>query len=123
LTLKFIAIDGYDNEGEGLYLGNTGTTGHARFATSDFQHIIVTNKGRDGLQFNNHSNLQLTNATVYNVGVLDTAGQNRLLQVQNCNGVIQNCIFWGAPSGLDIFAHGLTFENCQFYITEANSSF
>jgi hypothetical protein len=112
--LGFYRVFGLNTEGEGLYLGSTDKVNYSMFTQSIIQHIFITNKGRDGVQFNNHANLLAENITVFDVGKLNDADQNQLIQVQNCNGIIRNSIFKTAPSIGNVFANGVTFENCYF---------
>jgi hypothetical protein len=119
LSLVNCRVFGYNVEGEGIYLGNTSKTIWSNIDNIYIRHLLLTNKGRDGFQVNNCLNLDVKNVTVYNVGIDNAASQRALVQVQNSQGVIENCIFWGAPEFGTISAHGLTFKNCYFYATVA----
>ena len=114
IDLRFIRIFGHPDEGECFYIGNTNKVTFSYIDSFILYHAFGTNKGRDALQVNNHLALDIQQCTFYDNGKADIAGQNRLVQVQNCNGTIKNCVFDGAPELFDIFTHGVTFENCYF---------
>lgn len=122
LDFSFVRVFGYPNDGEGFYIGNTAND-ESEISDGDYVNNFVYNVGRDGMQFRNHRSLYLDNSTCYDVGKANITGQNRLIQVQNCNGHVTNCVFYGAPSGFDVFAHGLRFVNCYFKITGSIPSF
>lgn len=108
---------GTNGSQEGLYQGPTDTLNNAesRFTHSLYEDILIVDKGREGGQFNNHGDLQCRRMTFVNVGQTDTATQNNIAQWQNCNGVVEDCIFYNAPALWNIFCHGLTIRNCSFY--------
>lgn len=126
-TAKFVAVSGYPREGEGLYLGSTGGQ-HARFINTILEHIFIYNKGRDGIQLNNHSNFSLKKFTTYLVGQSTLsftqvpAEQRNHIQIQNSTGLVEDGICWGAVRGWNIFSHGVTIRNVKFYITGNNNT-
>jgi hypothetical protein len=114
VQLEFYRVFGLNTEGEGLYLGSTDKVNYSMFTQCIVRHIFITNKGRDGVQFNNHFDLLAEYITVWNVGVENVADQNQLIQLQNVNGIVRNSIFRGAPALGNIFANGVVIENCYF---------
>ena len=114
VELSFYRVFGLNTEGEGLYLGSTDKVNYSMYTACNVSHIFITNKGRDGVQFNNHFALLAEYITVYDVGIENAADQNQLIQIQNVNGTIRNSIFKKAPSIGNIFANGVTIENCYF---------
>jgi hypothetical protein len=114
VQLEFYRVFGLNTEGEGLYLGSTDKVNYSMFTQCIVRHIFITNKGRDGVQFNNHANLLAEYITVWDVGIEEVADQNQLIQLQNVNGIVQHSIFSGAPALGNIFSNGITIENCYF---------
>jgi hypothetical protein len=114
VEISFYRVFGLNTEGEGLYLGSTDKVNYSMYTQCIVQHIFIYNKGRDGVQFNNHFDLQAENITVLDVGIEDVLDQNQLIQIQNCNGFVRNSIFKNAPSIGNIFANGVVIENCYF---------
>lgn len=114
VELKFIRAFGKATEGEGLYLGSTSKTAYGIHHECLVEHFVVTDKGRDGIQFNNHLDLTVRNGVVYDVGKLDTDSQNNFIQVQNAKAIIENVIFDTCPSLCDISSLDVVFRNCYF---------
>jgi hypothetical protein len=115
LTASFFRVFGHNTDGEGFYIGNTGKVTYAITDYFSATDVFVYDKGRDGLQFNSIADLNLDRATVYDVGKAAIASQQALIQVQNCNGLITNSVFWGAVEFGTIGTHNVTFRNCVFY--------
>jgi hypothetical protein len=133
LTLIDCIGTGHAIEGENFYMGDTDK---ADGSYSIIRNLIMkncfgTNKGRDGLQINsvvpatssNDVGIDIRNLTIYDVGKEQAAGQGGLIQVQNSNGVIKDCLFDTAFEFGNIFTHGLEFNNCFFNITRKNALF
>lgn len=123
LTFDFVRVIG-DAAGlhqgtEGYYIGSTNTGTYSMINNSTFTNGLIAYRGWDGLQFNGHANISVSNYTVYDVGNLNAVGQRNLLQAQNVKGTISNCIFWDAPDMFVIAATGLNLVNCYFYSTGA----
>lgn len=100
-----------DSGGEGLYLGNTSKASRSKIAKSHHDHLLVQNSGWDGIQITSVSDLHINKFTVIGAGLKNVAGQNTLMQIQLCNGLIENGIMVGGVSSLSLFAHGLTLRN------------
>jgi hypothetical protein len=120
IDISFYRSFGLNNEGESIYMGNTSLTSYSMFDNVYLRNMLGTDKGRDGIQLSSMYNFVLENATFYNNGIEDVVQQRNLVQVQNSNGVIRNCIFHLAPELCNIFANGVTFENCYFRWTSGH---
>jgi len=118
--LSFFKADGLVSDGEGIYLGNTGST----FARVDWGIVVqagIRNKGREGVQFNHTKYLRMFNSTLRNVGVTIGNPHNHLFQIFCSNGVVENCIFDGGPVMGNFFTHGVTIKNTYFRFTQAGA--
>ena len=100
--------------GEGLYLGNTSKATRSTIKQSKHQHLFIQNAGWDALQITSASNLSIDRFTIIGAGKLNQAGQNALIQLQMCNGIVENGIAIGGASSLSLFSHDLTIRNCYF---------
>jgi hypothetical protein len=115
ITLNFIRVFGYPDEGEGFYIGSTNKL--SNFSTTDalvMNHCLSYNKGREGLQITSGLDAQISHITCRLSGVENIAGQNNMLQVHNYNGYIKKSIFHGGPHPMNLFTHGFLFEDCYF---------
>lgn len=100
-----------DSGGEGLYLGNTSKANRSQIKQSHHSHLLVQNAGWDGIQLTSVDDLLLDKFTVIGAGLKNQVGQNALMQLQMCNGLIENGIMVGGSSSLSLFVHGLTLRN------------
>lgn len=124
-TDKYLSFDirnfrvfGKNTEGEGIYIGNTGTT----FAVTDdvyIEDVFITDKGRDALQIGHVTNLYVNRFTSFDVGKTNTSQQDHLVQIVDTNGLIENSIFDYGPRIFNISTHGVTFRNCLFVFYDA----
>lgn len=101
-----------DSGGEGVYLGNTSKTNRSHIKQSHHKHLLVHNAGWDGIQLTSVDDLLIENFTVIGAGLKNQVGQNTLMQLQMCNGLVQRGIMTGGTSSLSLFAHGLTIKDC-----------
>jgi len=114
-----LASSSTDKEGEGIYIGNTGTT----FAATDsvyIEDVFITDKGRDGLQLGHITDIYVNRFTCYDVGKTNTSQQDHLVQIVDSNGLIENSIFDLAPRLCNLSTHGITFRNCLFVFNDAS---
>lgn len=100
-----------DSGGEGLYLGNTSKSNRSQIKQSHHSHLLVQNAGWDAVQLTSVDDLLIDKFTVIGAGLKNVTGQNTLMQIQLCNGLIENGIMVGGVSSLSLFAHGLTLRN------------
>lgn len=126
IVLYMVRIFGYElpDSQEIIYIGNTdpANNGESQIVQSSYEHVVGVGKRREGFQINNNLSFSARKMTFVDVGMGSTAGQKHLLQIQNCNGVIADCIFYcrnGTADLWNIFAHGVTIRNCYFYFTGA----
>jgi hypothetical protein len=119
ITLAFVRGFGYNTEGEGFYIGSTNKAANrSKIDYLSMYHCYATDKYRDGLQITWAKIMEVSNITIYNCGLGPlpaNAGQNRLFQIHNSNGYVNNSIFHAtypntAQPG-EVFAHGVTFDN------------
>jgi hypothetical protein len=113
---RWVKVKGLVAEGEGVYKGNTGTP----FSVTDLFILIhagIENKGREGLQLGHVGRALVFNGTFKSVGQTVAHPQDHLMQVVDCNGIIANNIFDGAPALFNIFTHDVLFENNYFGFT------
>jgi hypothetical protein len=106
-------------DGEGFYLGNTGSENSVYTGTTDIHDCYVEDAGREGFQFNGHANIQAEHLTVNGAGVdgAQLANQRSLIQVQNAIGYMKNCVFMNGYNFAQIAVNSFTFENCFFGAT------
>lgn len=100
--------------GEGIYIGNTSPSTRSTIQQSHHENLFVQNTGWDGVQFTSINDFKLTKATILNTGIKAVTGQNRLIQVQYCNGLISKSIFSGSTSAAEFFTNGLVIEDTYF---------
>lgn len=114
--VEVIGMKNYGNPGDGevAYMGNTSKSVFALFDSLYFKDIVGYNRGRDGLQLNNHRRFIVDGMTVHNVGVIDMSSQRALIQLQNARGILKNSIFHDAPSLGVVAGHGIVFYNNYF---------
>lgn len=97
--------------GEGIYEGSTSKSARSRIQKSKHEHLLIENAGWDGIQITSVNDLHINKFTVIGAGLKNVTGQNTLMQIQLCNGLIENGIMVGGVSSLSLFAHGLTLRN------------
>lgn len=97
--------------GEGLYLGNTSKASRSQIKQSHHSHLLVQNAGWDAIQLTSVDDLLIDKFTVIGAGLKNVVGQNTLMQLQMCNGVVQNGIMMNGSSSISLFSHGLTLRN------------
>lgn len=122
---RFCGVGGLVTEGEGFYNGHTSTP-YAVIQESISIHNAVLNKGREGEQDEHCTKVLWYNLTFRNVGqVVGQAGQTNLSQHHdNGFGIIENCIFDGAPDLFNLFLNSnYTFRNCYFRWTNGLAGF
>lgn len=125
ILTRFCRVDGISSEGEGFYHGHTSTP-YAVITDSISLHDIVRNKGREGQQDEHCTRVIWYNMTFRSVGtVVGQPEQTNLLQQHdNGFGIIENCIFDGAPNLWNIFLNSnYTFRNCYFRWTNGAPGF
>lgn len=110
---RWVKVKGAAEEGEVVYFGNTGGE-FSVFNKLILIHIAGAEKGRDGLQIGHVNNLFVYNNTYKDVGLIEMSQQDHLLQINDSNGVVENCIFDGGGRAWNIFTHGVTIKNCYF---------
>lgn len=101
-----------DSGGEGLYLGNTSKSNRSQIKQSHHSHLLVQNAGWDAVQLTSVDDLLIDKFTVIGAGLKNQVGQNALIQLQMCNGLVQRGIMTGGSSSMSIFSHGLTIKDC-----------
>lgn len=111
-------LRGIDMGREWQYYGNTGDA-FALFDEVTLQDCLGAEMDWDPGQYGHITALHLKNNTYYNGGKLNQSGQNHLIQVVDANGLIENCIFDGAPRICNLSTHGITFRNCLFRYSSA----
>jgi len=109
--------------GEPWYNGKTGGNSLAFFrGTTALYDCYSEDSGRDGLQFNGHTNVIVERYLAYNGG-LDLAtsgiGQSNCIQIQDVYTFsVTKSIFWNFPAPGMIAADDGLFEDCFFYFTD-----
>ena len=108
--------------GESWYLGKTGGNSLAYYrGITALNDCYSENSGREGLQFNGHTDVRVIGFLAYNGG-LDTGagiGQNNCIQVQDVyTGYVKKSVFWNFPAFAMLATDDFLFEDCFFYITD-----
>lgn len=124
---RFCFVTGDGQEGEGFYNGHTSSP-YAIIRQSISVHNGVYIKGREGEQDEHVSKVLWYNLTFRTVGQITNAsqaGQKNLIQHHdNGFGIVENCIFDGAPDVFNLFlCANYTFRNCYFRWTNGLPGF
>jgi len=109
--------------GEPWYNGKTGGGSLAFFrGTTALYDCYSEDVGRDGLQFNGHTNVVVERYLSYNGGLDITnsgIGQSNCIQIQDVYTFsVKKSIFWNFPAPGMIAADDGLFEDCFFYFTD-----
>lgn len=115
-TISFYRV--FNMGTEGFYGGITATTAAAIHQGNTFIHCVAAECGWDNAQWNWSNNLSVTKSTFHNGGLLDVAGQNNLLQLQNVIGIVEDNIFHNAPHLFTIASHNVIIRNNYFRWTD-----
>lgn len=103
----------FNTGGEGAYWGNTNSTTRSRIYRSHHRHLLVDGTGWDGFQTTSVDDLLLQSFTILNTGRKNETGQNALIQLQLCKGVVKNGILMGGTSSMNVASHDLLIQNCH----------
>lgn len=104
--------------GEVFYLNKTDSKSSANL--SWYSMTILQNFakgfGREAIQFTDMRSFLVDQCTFIHTQHAPLVGQDRSVQVHNTevSGIIQNSIFMGNRSCIELFTHGVTFKNCYF---------
>lgn len=117
--LEGYRVFGYVIEGEGAYLGSTDTNNHSEYTgTTTVYNFLAYNKGREGIQFAGHHNVDASHITCVNVGQAGVAlDQIFGFQFQNSHGTITKSIFDGSGRPMNLASHDLYMEDMYFHWT------
>ena len=129
LSFVDIRVFGHPAEGEGFYVGNTAKPAQVIVRNTYGRNVLVTNKGREGLQLNSivpsggDYGVDYEYVTCFDTGLKGESGQWYSFQVQNASGYIKHSIFDTSVRIGIIATHGMTFENVFFNLVEDRSFF
>lgn len=116
VTFKFCRA--IDMGGENKYLGKTGTSVTFFVGTTLVENCFGTNSGREGLQFNGHTLVQVQKCTYINGGLDIHVGQNNCFQLQNVfDGFLKKSIFWNFREPAMIATQNFLFEDLFIHWT------
>lgn len=112
IDLSFVRS--FNSGQEGIcYIGHTSNP-YDYIDTCNINDCFSYNSIREGTQTEHINNLHIWNVTVNLGGQGGLASQDGIFQVYDSNGLIENCIFDGAPYFGVFCNHGLTLRNCYF---------
>lgn len=119
LVVRFVR--NINSVGEIFYIGSTSNP-FGVYEMVALLHNYSLDSQWDGLQIGHINDVRIYNLTFRNVGLLEEVPHDHLFQVNDSNGVIENCMFDIGPKLSNLFAHGVTFRNCHFRIPAVYSS-
>lgn len=103
--------------GEGIYVGQTVGAVFHNLSLCHVKHFYCYKMGREAVQFAHCEDLLVEHLTGLLCAQANTAGQNKLMQILDSNGIVRNSIFTNGNGTSDSYDHradGVTFKNCFF---------